>query len=342
MEDVGRALWLDERRKGIGGTDAAAILGVNRWTTPLQVWLHKRNEAAPRIETEPQWWGLACEPLIARRFVEKTGRKVWRPQHPDGRTRMIVHPEHACIIGSPDYFLFVEAGLDCKMARSDDGWGPPGSDEVPESYIIQAQHYMAITGFGLWYIAALIGGNDFRVYEIRASRELQDFIVATCVEWWERHIVGGERPPMDGDEETSRWLTYRFPSHGAKITRAPIEATAIAHDLWRARSAMAEAEAIRATRENSLKELIGENAGIEGDGWRATWKAPAARKVVDYELLSEHLFQRLYGVEKLIKEHKLDADGAAWVHETREDLKARFTEERPSSRRFLFSWAGGD
>jgi putative phage-type endonuclease len=329
-QDIGRELWLDARTKGIGGTDAAAILGLSRWSTPLQVWLEKRGEAAPQSDREPEWlwWGRQVEPLIALRFSQSaTGREVWKP---DGIRQ---HPEIPCFLGSFDYLLMNErAGLDCKTARRGDEWGEPGTDEIPASYVVQCQHYMAITGFRRWYVAVLIGGSEQREYEVHTDGELQDFMRAKLLEWWNRHVVAGERPEMDGHERTRQWLAHRFPQETAPLLRAPLEANPLAQELWRARCTLEEIEELKRSRENSLKELIGEHAGIEGEGWRATWKKTKGREKVNFDLLAEELYQRL---SRGIYEHKLPL-----ALESREELRARFSEYVDGSRRFLFKWAG--
>lgn len=323
-QHVGRALWLDDRRKGIGGTDAAAILGLSRYSSPFQVWLTKKNLDAPRVETEPMWWGTAVEPLIAARFASRTGLEVWKPTHDDGRPRLLAHPEHPCLLASPDYLVRGRPeGLECKTSRQDAEWGEPGTDEVPPGYIIQCQHYMSITGYRRWYLAALIGGNDLRTYVIEADDELAATMTERLVDWWARYIEGGERPPIDGTDETRDWLQQRYPLNRRPLAPAPPESLLPAERLHHVRQTLTEAEELRRANENALKELIGDADGIEAADWRATWKAPKPTRVVNHELVAEHLYQRLQ-VHEFV--------------ESREDLRAAFTEDRPASRRFLFRW----
>lgn len=105
-DSVADVQWLEDRRKGIGGTDAAAILCTSKWSSPLDVWLRKIGEAPEVEETEQMWWGKALEDLIARRFTETTGLALWDPAqaHRDGiiPSRFAVHPQHPELLASAD------------------------------------------------------------------------------------------------------------------------------------------------------------------------------------------------------------------------------------------------
>jgi putative phage-type endonuclease len=315
MGDVGRALFLESRRKGIGGTDAAAILGLSKWRTPLGVWLEKRGEAPPDVDDEPKRWGRMLEPLIASRYAEQTGIELVKPPG------MVRHPEHEFILGNLDYLPLDRRalGVECKTARYGDDWGEDGTDEVPPAYLVQCQHYMAVTGYPRWDVAALIAGSDFRIYPIEGDREFQRELVEIEAEWWQRCIVRGERPPMDGSDATSRWLKFRFPEVKLPIERAGIEVNALAERLAHARVKRDLAAAEAGTFENAMKESIGERAGLEAEGWRATWKWTRGRKATDWEAVARALFA--------------DATIPSAVFE---EAVAAHTSERPGYRRFLF------
>uniref|UniRef100_UPI00193103D1 YqaJ viral recombinase family protein n=1 Tax=Caenibacillus caldisaponilyticus TaxID=1674942 RepID=UPI00193103D1 len=68
--------WLRERRKGIGGSDAAAILGLNKWKSPIQVYMEKIGEIESDVSSEAAYWGHVLEDVVAREFSKRTGKKV--------------------------------------------------------------------------------------------------------------------------------------------------------------------------------------------------------------------------------------------------------------------------
>lgn len=319
----GRSLWLEARRRGIGGTDAAAILGLSRYATPLHVWLEKQGEPLSDDRSDEWlWWGRKLEPLIAERFSAMTSHQLWKP---DGIRE---HPEHPCLIGTFDYLLTnVEAGLECKTSRTSEDWGEAGTDEVPAPYVVQCQHYMAISGFPVWYVAVLIGGSDFRVYRVVGDSELQHFIASYCADWWQRHVVGEERPEIDGHPGTARWLADRFPKHGSLLRRAPPEAEPIVRDLSTCRAVIRGFEDRRAGYENALKEMIGESPGIEGEGWRVTWKRSRDRVTVDWEAVARELWSLRAMMGTYDDEHFAEVIGQR-------------TARSPGSRRFLMTLDG--
>ena len=82
--------WLSIRQKGIGASDAAAAIGLNPFKSQLELWMEKtsRSDASlpDDLDSSPLYWGEVLEPIVAKRYQEKTGRKVKRVnavlQHP--------------------------------------------------------------------------------------------------------------------------------------------------------------------------------------------------------------------------------------------------------------------
>jgi putative phage-type endonuclease len=132
----------EERKKGIGGSDAPAVLGVSPWCTPYQVYLEKTGQIDRSLEdSESMFWGRTLEPVIRQRYADVTGRRVIIPD------RILRHPGFGFMIGNLDGIAQDNRVLEVKTARTPEGWGEPGSNEIPDPYMIQVQHYMAITAF---------------------------------------------------------------------------------------------------------------------------------------------------------------------------------------------------
>ncbi|EGO8273418.1 endonuclease, partial [Enterococcus faecalis] len=71
--------WLEDRRKGIGGSDVATILGLNQYKSAYQLWLEKTGQVELKdTESEPAYWGNVLEEVVAKEFQERTGKKVRR------------------------------------------------------------------------------------------------------------------------------------------------------------------------------------------------------------------------------------------------------------------------
>lgn len=318
-QDTGRALWLAERRRGLGGTDAAAIVGASKWATEFDVWMEKVNDLPQKSDTDLMWWGRALEDVIARRYVETTGRKVWAPG------RVMAHADFPELIGSPDRLVLGEQrGLEVKTAslQTAGEWGPDGSDVMPEAYVVQVAHYMAITGFDKWDVAVLLGGNDFRVYTVQRDREFEDWLVNRCVGWWQEHVVGGRQPFITGAKSTSDVLARRWQRDTGELLDRSADgyATTYRDRYLQARKERQRLEALEDEAANNLKALIGEAAGLKfGDGSTVTWKAARDTEVVDWRAAFERLAE-------LAAAAGVQADGVV----------ADATSRRAGSRRFLY------
>lgn len=178
---------LRERRKGIGGSDCAAVMGLSRWRTPLDCYLDKRGESEPIEESEAMFWGTTLEPVIRQRYSDVTGLEVLMP------SGIIYHKDYPFMLATLDGFTPCRRIVEIKTARYSSEWGEPGSDEIPIEYMAQVQHYMAVTGFEVADVAVLIGGSDFRIYEVPADRELQAMMIQKEREFW--GLVEAGTPP---------------------------------------------------------------------------------------------------------------------------------------------------
>lgn len=336
QDAVARERWLRERRSGLGGTDASAIIGVNPYASEMDVWLDKRGESAPIPDNPRMWWGRMLEPIVAHRYEVETGRKLWNPE-----SAIYRHPEHDVLIGTPDRMVLDVPGglgLDIKTAGVDQAhkWGEPGTDEIPDQYAAQCCHYMLVTGSAAWEVAVLIGGNDFRVYRLKRDVEFEAHLKQRLLDWWKKHMVEGVAPSMSGSRGVRDYLARRFPRETGPIIKATTEADIAAGRLGRARLALDEFEKDKAVQENILKSIIGEAAGIEGDGWRVSWKATKGRRVRNFDVF----IGKMVDLVALT----LTGDEAGNRNVAAEMVNAELekaTEEQAGVRRFVFTQPGG-
>jgi len=261
------------RATGIGGSDAAAILGLSGYGTPYSVAMEKVagiKEARSEEEQERLDWGKALEPLIIAAFERKTGMRVqpgaaW-VRHPEAPFLFanvdglipgaddVEHWGHACERWSP----IVPAELrdlgpgifEGKCAGADDGWGTTNDPRVPTSYWAQAQHYMAVldrrwTGFG-----ALINGNRLEVrFVLRDDAWISGVWLPRLTTFWTNIQAGRLPDPIDPDTD-GPVLRARFPD-GAAGARSLTDAETRTVYAWQA----AHEEAARAKRQSEALGL---------------------------------------------------------------------------------------
>jgi putative phage-type endonuclease len=195
---------LAERRTGIGGSDAAAALGLSPYKSALELFIEKREpREVSAVERDQFHWGTILEPVIRQEYANRTRRVVHLP------TGTLHHPKHPYVIAHIDGITDDGRVFEAKTARSADGWGKSGTDEVPHHYLIQVQHYLAVVRAPVADIAVLIGGNDFRIYEVPADKELQEMILDGEAEFWALW-QRGEPPPPDFDRADVHDLMRRL------------------------------------------------------------------------------------------------------------------------------------
>ena len=198
---------LEERRRGIGGSDAGAVLGLNPYRTPVAVWLEKTGRAEPEdlSDNEAVYWGNRLEDVVAEEFSRRTGLKVRRCN------RTLTHPDLPFVIAHIDRQILSDGKrgpgvLEVKTAGqyAASKWGPSGTDQVPDEYLVQTAHYLAVTGYAYARLAVLIGGRDLRIYEIPRDEELIDLVHGQEERIWHGDVEADVPPPpvTVGDIET--------------------------------------------------------------------------------------------------------------------------------------------
>lgn len=205
--DISHEEWLENRKRGIGGSDIGAIAGMNKWKSPIAVYLDKIGESEPQEENEFTYWGNVLEDVVAKEFQKRTGLKVQR------LNQTLVHKDYNFMLANVDRVIRLEDGsrgiLECKTASEyvKDQWT---EDEVPTSYLLQVQWYLMITGCKVGYIAALIGGNKYIYKKIEADAEIHDYLKQIAIDFW-KHVQTKNPPVMDGSESSDNVLKTLYP-----------------------------------------------------------------------------------------------------------------------------------
>lgn len=201
---MNREEWLMRRRKTIGGSDAAGIVGLSRWTSPFSVWADKTGRAAEKEDTEAMRQGRDLEDYVARRWMEETGKRVYR------LPAMLYHPKYPFAHADVDRMVMGEnAGLECKTTFSLDLKQFNGV-EFPVQYYAQCVHYLAVTGADRWYLAVLAYGRGFFTFVLERDQAEIDALMAAEADFWK--LVEQDTPPdADGSEATSAALREVYP-----------------------------------------------------------------------------------------------------------------------------------
>jgi len=195
---------LTQRHGSLGGSDAAAAVNLSRYKTPFQLWQEKLGlvEVPDLTDNESVRFGKLLEDVVAEEFSRRRGLNLRR----DNRT--LVHPTLPFLTAHIDRRVVGEReGLECKTAnlRMAREWGEQDTDQVPEEYLAQSAHYMAVTGFVAWHVAVLIAGNDYRMYRIERDEELIERLVNAERKFWQFVEDKIPPPPATLDDAFAIW-----------------------------------------------------------------------------------------------------------------------------------------
>jgi putative phage-type endonuclease len=190
--DIDRPAWLAARHQAIGSSDAAAVCGKNPWRSALAVYDEKTRGAEDFPPSNQARWGLRLEPQVAAEYEDRARLKLFK-------VPLLVHPGMGWLRASidrvtPDGDKIVE--LKTAGSRQEPYWGEPGSEDIPEYYLLQTQHQMLVSGIRHADVAVLIGGQDWRCYSISFRPELVESMVAIMARFW-RRIVDRDPPEPD-------------------------------------------------------------------------------------------------------------------------------------------------
>ena len=185
-KDMTKDEWLAERRKGIGGSDAAAVLGLNSYTSPYALWAEKTGKVIPEdiSDKEAVRLGTDLEDYVAKRFEEATEKKVRRNNF------ILRNDAYPFAHANVDRLIVGEdAGLECKTTSSYEIIQQLKNGEIPPYWYCQMMHYMMVTGAKKWYLGALAFGRGFFHFEIKRNEAEIEALANAEREFWEKVIV---------------------------------------------------------------------------------------------------------------------------------------------------------
>lgn len=280
--NMDRYEWLQNRQKGIGGSDASVILGFNKWKSPFKLYLEKIGQHVEEINNEFIYWGNMLEDIVAKEFEKRTGKKVRR------RNLMFIHPEHSFMIANIDRDVIGEkALLECKTTNAFNSFSWEG-EEIPAEYICQLQHYMAVLGYKKAYIAVLIGGNKFIWKEVERDDDFIELMIKREKDFWENHVLAQVPPPIDGSPSAAELLNKLYPTDNGEAIMLDSKTERLIEAIEALKAEKKQLEEQLKTYENQLKMVLEDASEGFSSRFRVTYKAITSNRI-DSKRLKEEL-----------------------------------------------------
>lgn len=281
--NLSREEWLKYRTKGIGGSDVSIIAGINPFKSAHQLWLEKTGQIEPeQTDSEYAHFGTLLEPIVRREFTQRTGIRV-RQKH-----MLLQSEEYPFMFADLDGVINEDGEMAVFEAKTASAYKQEVWEEgIPAPYILQIQHYMAVTGAKRTYIAALVGGNHFYHHAVERDEEMIGKIIAMEKYFWEAHVLGGMEPVPDGSEATTNYFNSRFRESNGETVELPEEALAVCMEYDRLSEELKKLEEAKNAAANQLKSYLKEaETGTVGDR-KVTWKLVSKNTVDTKRLKSE-------------------------------------------------------
>ena len=289
-DELSREDWLAVRRTGIGGSDAAAAVGLNPYMSPLELWLDKTGRADglpgpdPDDTSSPTYWGTLLEPIVAASYTKQTGNRVRRVnavlRHPT-IPFMLANLDRE-VVGVPDVQI-----LECKTA------GEFGArrwrEGVPEYVQIQVQHQLAVTGKSAAHVAVLLCGQALEVHRIERDDALIERLVELEVRFW-RFVESDTPPPADGSESADRALRHLYPGNGETIDFSDDQRlSSVFADLISVRAEIETRQQLEAQFKQAIQEAMGDATRALFETGSVSFKRSKDSSSIDLErLLADH------------------------------------------------------
>ena len=278
--NMSREEWLEHRKQSIGGSDAASIIGLNAWCSPYTVWADKLGKLPPQEDNERMRLGRDLEDYVAKRFTEKTGKKVRR------ENSIITNPQYPYAHANVDRMVVGEdAGLECKttsvlnLKKFKNG-------NYPEHYYVQCVHYLAVTGCQRWYLGVLVLGEGFYDFVIeRDEGEIKALMESEEAFW--KYVEDKTPPPTDGQRSTSETISILYP----ESTDETVSLFGYETDLKTYMALSAQIKALEAQRDevaNKVKSFMNEAGKGESDNYRVSWTSAERSSFDSKRFAKEH------------------------------------------------------
>lgn len=275
-KDMPREEWLQIRRGSIGGSDAAALLGLNEYQSRFALWAEKSGKYVPEVaeDNEAIRLGNDLEQYVADRFTEATGKRVRR------LNAILKNDKYPFAHANIDRDVIGEnAGLECKTTSNYNIAKDCTAGKIPFRYYCQCAHYMMVTEAERWYLGVLCFGRGFYHFVIERDEAEIRALEAAEKDFWQQ-VEEGKAPDIDGTSSTAEAVRMIFDKSDPA---REIDLTAMQTNLLtlsKLKAQQKDLEAMIEAQQTQIMAYMGEAERGSCDGFTVTWKSQS-RKTFD-------------------------------------------------------------
>ncbi len=271
---------LEDRRKGLGSSDASAIMGANPNKSQHDVWREKMGIEPPFEGNALTDFGNKAEGMLRECAADYIGMPVVAPKGP-----FVKGVLRANVDGQVGKYGRGQPIVECKTTRVDEGWGTPGTDQVPAMVAIQVHHQMLAADSDFAYVIRLAKYLQIEVFEVPLNGDLARSVWDQCNAWWKKYMVGEQEPPIT--PATDQTLDYYANYQRDNQIEAMINDDLIEQYVQAQQAEKAAEQNRKDARARIMQAMGNASAGI-GIGRRAKIIACSGRTSFNHKLLQAH------------------------------------------------------
>lgn len=270
--------WRELRSHYIGGSDSAAVVGLNPFKSAYALWAEKTKKTPEFEGNLATAVGTFLEDFVAKLFETETGKKVRR------NNRSMINDKYPFAIANIDREVVGEdAGLEIKTT-SEMNLKRFKNGEYPENYYVQCVHYMAVTEKKKWYLAVLIGNRDFKVFEIERDDEEINALMDAERRFWE-YVTSDTAPAPDGSQSSTEVLKILYPESNDYIVNISAYDETLKQYVALGNQ-IKELENLQSELANGIKQFMGESGKGESNRFKVSYIS-SARNTFDVKRFTE-------------------------------------------------------
>ncbi len=268
--------WLEDRKKGLGGSDVGAILGLNKWKTPLQVWEEKTGRRNEVVDNDLTRSGHRLEPVVADWFAEQTRLQLINPGN-----HVMRHKVHSWCLGTPDRITGKDDNDPASAGVLEIKTTGQSFDKttIPPSWFTQVNWYAGIyrsnysnlscTQNFIACFERVTGHFDYTLLEFDPA--FFQYLLDQAGQFWENYVVKDTPPPPVNSDDVLRLYPKHSPGKTIEASRDLRDMIDKLHD---ATARLKECKQTKDEIDERIKAIMCDAEAVLIDGSPAiTWKA---------------------------------------------------------------------
>ena len=280
---ISREEWLEHRKTGIGGSDAGAIAGLSRYSTPFEVYCEKLGIVPEKQDTEAMRQGRDLEEYVAQRFCEAEGKTVKRFNY------LVRSKQYPWALADVDRIIVGEnALLECKTTSPRNPTDFESGD-IPPYWYCQVQHYLAVTGCDVCYLAVVVLGKAFYSFKIERNEDDIKALMEIEQKFWDDNVSKKVEPLPDGSETADEVIRGLYSQSDEEIPCVDLTIyTAELAEYRRLDEEVQERQTRMAQIKQEIQLCLKDATRGTTDGCKISWQTQT-RKTIDSKRLKAEL-----------------------------------------------------